>query len=117
MLPPLLWVIVRNKRNQLTSYDQMAYGATRAFLEHGLRVPEDISVVGFDNVAQGAYYPVPLTSTSNSVEQMGITAVKLLMDAIRSPMTHVVQNVAIQGKLVIRESTCPPRTEEKENRK
>ena len=94
----------------LTSYDQMAYGATRAFMEHGLRVPEDISVVGFDNVAQGAYYPVPLTSTSNPVEQMGITAVKLLMDAIRSPMTHAVQNIAIQGKLVVRESTCPPRS-------
>jgi len=102
----------------LTSYDQMAYGALRAFLEHGLRVPEDISVIGYDNVMAGAYYPVPLTSTSNPVEQMGITAVRILMDAIQNPATHMVQNVAIQSKLVIRDSTCPPKTaKEKEDSK
>lgn len=94
----------------LTSYDQVAYGATCAFLEKGLRIPEDISVVGFDSVSQCAHYPVPLTSISNPVGQMGVVAVKLLVDAITSPLTHVVQNVAIQGRLVIRSSTCPPKT-------
>ena len=93
----------------LTSYDQVAYGATRAFLEYGLRVPEDISIIGFDSVSQGAHYPVPLTSISNPVGQMGIIAVKILMDAINSPQNHVVQNIAIQGRLVVRASTCPPK--------
>ena len=96
----------------LTSYDQFAYGATRAFLEYGLRIPEDISIIGYDNVDQSAYYPVPLTSTSNPVELMGTTAVNILIDAIQSPSTHVVQSIAMQGRLVVRTSTCPPKAKQ-----
>lgn len=93
----------------VTSYDQIAYGAMRAFRERGIRVPEDLSIVGFDNIVMDAYHPVPLTSVTNPVEQMGITAVKILLDAIRKPTTHVVQNVSLQSRLVTRASTCPPR--------
>jgi len=90
----------------LTSYDQMAIGAIRAFNEHGIKVPEDISVVGFDNIVTDEYCHVALTSVTNPVEQMGITAIKILLDAIHHPSTHVIQNVSLQSRLVIRESTC-----------
>ena len=90
-------------------YDQIAYGAMRAFRERGVRIPEDLSIVGFDNIVMDDYYPVPLTSVTNPVEQMGITAVKILLDAISHPQTHVVQNVSLQSRLVVRASTCPPR--------
>lgn len=90
------------------SYDQIAFGAIRAFQEHGIRVPEDISIIGFDNIVMDNYHPVKLTSITNPVEQMGITAVKILMDAIKHPRSHVVQNVALQSRLVVRKSTCPP---------
>jgi len=74
-----------------------------------VRIPEDLSIVGFDNIVMDDYYPVPLTSVTNPVEQMGITAVKILLDAISHPQTHVVQNVSLQSRLVVRASTCPPR--------
>jgi len=92
----------------LTSYDQIAFGAMRAFRERGVRIPEDLSIVGFDNIVMDEYYPVPLTSVTNPVEQMGITAVKILLGAIRNPAAHVVQNVSLQSRLVIRKSACPP---------
>ena len=90
------------------SYDQIAFGAIRAFQEHGIRVPEDISIIGFDNIVMDNYHPVKLSSITNPVDQMGITAVKILLDAIKHPRSHVVQNVALQSRLVIRKSTCPP---------
>ena len=93
----------------LASYDQMAFGVMRAFREKGIEIPKDISIVGFDNTVMDDFYPVPLTSVTNPVEQMGVTATKILLDAIDNPVSHVVQNVALQSRLVIRESTCPPR--------
>lgn len=90
----------------VASYDQIALGAMRAFQEQGVKIPEDISIVGFDNIIMDDYSSIPLTSVTSPVEQMGITAVKILMDAIRNPETHVVQNVFLQSRLVIRKSTC-----------
>lgn len=89
-------------------YDQFAFGAMKAFMEQGLRIPEDISVVGYDNVEMSEYYPVPLTSVTNPVEQMGITAVNILLAAMEEGEKHVVQNVFLQTRLVVRKSTCPP---------
>lgn len=89
-------------------YDQVAFGAMRAFREYGVRIPEDISIVSFDNIAMDEYYPIPLTSVVNPVGQMGITAVKILLDAVTKGKEHVVQNVSLQSRLIIRNSTCPP---------
>ena len=91
----------------VASYDQVAMGAIKAFQKQGLRVPRDISIVGFDNIVMDDYSNVPLTSVTNPVEQMGITAVKILLDAINYPDTHVVQNVSLQSRLIVRSSTCP----------
>ena len=91
------------------SYDQIAFGAICAFEEYGIRVPEDISIIGFDNIVMDNYHPVKLSSITNPADQMGITAVKILLDAINHPRSHVVQNVALQSRLVTRMSTCAPR--------
>lgn len=91
------------------SYDQIAYGAMKAFWEHGLRIPEDISIVGFDNNVMDEYSHVSLTTVTNPAEEMGVVAVKILLDKINNPDTHVVQRVSLQGRLIIRNSTCPPR--------
>lgn len=93
----------------VASYDQVAFGAMKAFLENGIKIPEQISIVGFDNVVMADYCPVPLTSVTNPVEQMGITAVGILLDALRNREMHVVQNVSLQSRLVIRESTMSPK--------
>lgn len=92
----------------ITSYDQMAFGAMRAFFEKGIKVPDDISIVGVDNTVMDDYLPVQITSVNSPVNQMGVIAAKLLIDNIGSPSTHVVQNVALQSKLIIRNSTGSP---------
>ena len=93
----------------IAGYDQMAYGAMRAFAEHGIRVPEDISVVGNSSALPDAFCPVSLTTIMKPVEQMGVLAVSILKDAIEHPKTHIIQNVTLQCKLVVRNSTCPPK--------
>lgn len=93
----------------ICAYDQIAYGAMKAFWEHGLRIPEDISVVGFDNNVMDDFTYVSLTTATNPVEEMGAVAVRILMDKIENPRTHVVQRVSLQSRLITRNSTCPPR--------
>lgn len=93
----------------IAGYDQMAYGAMRAFAEHGIRVPEDISVVGNSSALPDAFCPMSLTTVMKPVEQMGVTAVNMLQDAMENPKTHVIQNVTLQCKLVVRNSTCEPK--------
>ncbi|HWR23349.1 MAG TPA: LacI family DNA-binding transcriptional regulator [Feifaniaceae bacterium] len=87
-------------------YDQVALGALNAFSEAGIRVPEEISMVGFDNIILNDYLPIQLTSIMNPTEQLGSLAVKLLLDNIKEKENHVVQNVSLQPRLVVRNSTC-----------
>jgi LacI family transcriptional regulator len=92
----------------IACYDQVAIGVMKALNEAGLRVPEDISVIGVDNIVMNDYLPIKLTSITNPAGQIGIVAVKLLMDSLNNKEDHVVQNVALQSKLVIRDSTSVP---------
>ncbi|MPN15834.1 HTH-type transcriptional repressor CytR [bioreactor metagenome] len=93
----------------LACYDQVALGALDAFAEEGVRVPEDLSIIGFDNIILNDYLPIQLTSISNPTEQLSALAVKLLMDNLVEKEGHVVQNVSLQPRLVVRGSTRPPR--------
>lgn len=90
-------------------YDQVAMGAMSAFSEAGVRVPEDISIAGFDNIIINDYMPIQLTSISSPIEHLCELSVKLLLDNIKSGPEHVVQNVALQPRLVERSSTCAPK--------
>ena len=89
----------------LASYDQFAIGALKALDEAGLRVPEDISIVGFDNVDMDDYLPCPLSSVTNPVEKIGEIAVKILLNKIDHPEDETVQHVALQPNLVVRKTT------------
>ncbi len=90
-------------------YDQVAIGAMKALNDKGLCVPKDISIIGIDNIVMDDYLPIRLTSITNPVGQMGVVAVKLLIDNIHNKSDHVVQNVALKSKLVERNSTSIPR--------
>ena len=92
----------------IAGYDQMAYGAMRAFAEAGLRVPEDVSVVGHSSALPDEDCPMSLTTIMKPVEQMSVQAVQILRDAMENPKTHVIQRVTLQSRLVIRNSTCAP---------
>ena len=92
----------------LVCYDDLAaIGAIRAFMDHGLRVPEDISVVGFDDIQGASYHNPSLTTIRQPLQQMGVVAARILLQRIRGDATFA-DSVPIMPELVIRESTCPP---------
>ena len=85
--------------------DQMALGVLRALREAGRRVPEDVSVVGFDDMPEAADFSPPLTTVRQDFAEIGRTAVDALVTAIeREPAPGLV---TIPTTLVLRSSTAP----------
>ena len=87
--------------------DVSAIGAIRALMNHGLRVPEDVSVVGFDDIQSAAFHNPSLTTIRQPLQQMGGVAARILLQRIRGQASFP-DAVPILPELVIRESTCPP---------
>ena len=85
--------------------DNVALGAIRAIQEAGLRVPEDISVVGFDDIEAAAYSKPPLTTVRQPLQKMGELAAKCLLGRIESSESYVPE-IAIKPVFVVRESTA-----------
>lgn len=83
--------------------DQMALGAIRAFKDAGLKVPEDISVVGFDDIPEAAYFDPPLTTIRQNFSLLGKRGVNHLIERLHEPNTDISQSV-IQTQLVQRQS-------------
>lgn len=83
--------------------DMMAYGAMRAAMEAGLRVPEDISVIGFDDIFFSQHIDVPLTTVKQPVYKMGQLAAKILLEEIKDPRKEK-QHIVFQPLLVVRRS-------------
>jgi len=87
--------------------DISAFGAIRALMDHGLHVPEDVSIVGFDDTESAAFHNPSLTTIRQPLNQMGAEAARILLQRIRGQATFS-DAVPILPELVIRESTCPP---------
>jgi DNA-binding LacI/PurR family transcriptional regulator len=87
--------------------DIAAIGAIRAFRDQNLRVPEDVSVVGFDDIQGAAYHNPSLTTIRQPLRSMGTTAARLLLQRLRNPKDDP-GHIAIVPELIIRESTMPP---------
>ena len=86
--------------------DLAALGALRALSELGLRVPEDISVVGYDNTALAAVSQIQLTTIDQPRPDMGRTAVMLLLERLTG-LRDTTRHVLMPPKLVVRETTGP----------
>lgn len=84
--------------------DQMALGAIAALNERGFRIPEDVSVVGFDDMPESAYFLPPLTTVHQDFEALGAQAVEYLVSLIRNPNTPIHQRV-LYPQLIVRNST------------
>ena len=84
--------------------DISAIGAIRAIREEGLRIPQDISVVGFDDIPWAAYHTPSLTSVRQPLGKMGEIAAETVIGMIEHSSEHVPQ-MAIEPTLVVREST------------
>lgn len=89
------------------SNDLSAFGALEAVRQRGLRVPEDVSVIGFDNIPQSsAVYP-KLTTVHQPLEQMGQVAVKMLLEHIAN-RERDPDRVTLATQLIVRDSCQPP---------
>ena len=88
--------------------DLVAMGLCRALAELGLRVPDDISVVGFDDVPLCEYLPIPLTSVRVPTFEMGEVAARMLLRHVESKEAVPPQRVDLVATLVKRSSTAPP---------
>jgi DNA-binding LacI/PurR family transcriptional regulator len=86
--------------------DVSAIGAIRALREAGLRVPQDVSVVGFDDVQSAAYQNPALTTVRQPLREMGVLAASQVLDQIGSSFSLPVQQIVVSPELVVRESTC-----------
>ena len=84
--------------------DLSAIGAIRAFQEEGLRVPDDISVVGFDDIQGAAYNTPSLTTVRQPLVRMGAIAAQTLLERIENKKNEP-REIAIEPELVVREST------------
>lgn len=84
--------------------DMSAIGAISAFQEVGLRVPDDLSVVGFDDIQSAAYINPPLTTVRQPLIRIGEIAARTLLDRIEGRMKHIPE-ISIEPELVVRRSS------------
>ena len=87
--------------------DICAFGAIRAIDDARLRVPEDISVVGFDDIASAEYHQPSLTTVRQPLREMGARGAKILLDRINYPNRKFPTEVVMKPELIVRESTGP----------
>lgn len=86
--------------------DQMAFGAVRALRDRNLRIPEDVSIVGFDDIPEAAYFEPPLTTVRQRFDALGRQSADYLISLIERPSTPLHQRV-LYPQLVVRHSTLP----------
>lgn len=97
----------------LVAFDDMtAFGAIRALTQEGRKVPDDCSVVGFDDLMAATYYNPPLTTVSQSMEELGRIGITMLLDklsATKNEKGASTKNMHTELKpsLIVRASTSP----------
>jgi DNA-binding LacI/PurR family transcriptional regulator len=93
--------------------DPMALGLLRAMRERGLSAPEDVSVVGFDDVPEAEYFSPPLTSIRQDFDEIGRRSLGLLLEQMkrRDGARERPRRFVVAPELVVRQSTAPPRKE------
>lgn len=84
--------------------DQMAIGAYRAAREAGVRIPADLSIIGYDDIEISRYVVPPLTTVSQPIYEIGETAAALLLNKIAHPEERI-KNKTLKVELKVREST------------
>ena len=91
------------------SNDVMAMGVMDAVRNRGLRVPEDVSVIGFDDIPQASLIRPTLTTINQPLEKMGRVATQMLLDLLQNPEKKA-ERIELPTQLVVRDSCNAPRT-------
>ncbi len=89
--------------------DTMALGALRALTERGLRIPQDVSVVGFDDVPDASYYMPPLSTVRQDFGEVGRQALNVLVDRMSGASAAGLW-VRVDTELIVRQSAAEPRS-------
>nr|WP_294666829.1 LacI family DNA-binding transcriptional regulator [uncultured Blautia sp.] len=87
----------------LTATDMLAIGCVKGFNESKIKVPDEISVIGFDNVFVSALIDPPLTTIAQPVRKMGQAAAEILISSLQGK--KIQNKVVFDGKLIVRETT------------
>jgi len=90
--------------------DLAAIGSMRAVHEHGLRVPQDVSIVGFDDIDSAAYQNPPLTTVRQPLKEMGRMAAQTVLSRI-GMAGNESQEIVVEPELVVRATTAPARAQ------
>lgn len=88
----------------ISANDNMAFGAIRALYEAGVQVPQDVSIVGFDDIPEAAYFFPPLTTVRRNSIQLGMVGFEYLLQIMDDPDTPAQQHL-ILPRVMFREST------------
>jgi DNA-binding LacI/PurR family transcriptional regulator len=86
--------------------DNSAIAALSVFQDVGLRVPENVSVIGFDDIQMASYWNPTLTTVRQPLQKMGEIAARTLLDRIENRSEYVAE-IAIEPELIVRQSTGP----------
>ena len=89
------------------SNDLMALGALRAAAEMGLKLPQQLSIVGFDDIELGHFVFPALSTVGCSIQELGREAGRVLIERIEHPGASL-KDLRLKPRLVVRESSCPP---------
>lgn len=90
----------------ICAYDDIAYGAIHYLKKQGMSVPDDISVIGIDNINFSEYTETPLTTIDCNPEQLCISAWELMSKKCKNRFYSNRENVIIPAKLVLRDSVA-----------
>jgi DNA-binding LacI/PurR family transcriptional regulator len=93
----------------LAASDPMALGALDAAQELGLRVPRDLSIVGFDDTPAATHVSPALTTVARPYREMGAAAVRLVLEALAATAPgRPARQVDLPTRLIVRASAAPP---------
>ncbi len=93
----------------LASNDVMAMGVMDAVRDRGLRIPDDVSIIGFDDIPQASLIRPALTTINQPLEKMGRVATQMLLDLLQHPEKKA-DRIELPTQLIVRDSCSSPRT-------
>jgi LacI family transcriptional regulator len=86
--------------------DTTAIGGYEALKEKGLKIPEEISIVGYDDIPEAKHFYPPLTTIAQPKRELGEKGISLLMEILRKKNVNKIQTIRLLPQLIVRESTA-----------
>lgn len=93
----------------LAANDRMAFGAWNCLARHGLQVPDDVSLIGFDDIESASLSPIKLSTVRQPLRELGYACGQLLLSLIGNDTPPRCKTIILQTQLVIRDTCAPPR--------